>query len=751
MLSVSSDYKTALTQPKTIDAKIIIGANTITSDDLNQLKRSFNCGLFKTVAKMVEIDSNTSIAKGTTIEPQFGVYLDNAFEYASLGTYKTKDDPILKKDTNSYQMVAYDKIIESMVPYELTENDITYPCTVRALMVAIFTKLSWSTTGIPNSFVNSSSLIETDVYSSLDMTYRDVLDELCTISCNFLLDINGVPTLIDKNFLSTLTSKSGTSISITDAQNEQIEDFNLKGDTTQSDTPTPTSPVPINVVTGEQSITITNGTDTNTYSINLGSIELCKIGTYQDKIYKDNGKWYLHKEIGKYVYNNDLTNNGSSSDSVNFLTPALNVDGNIADNIFANMSCSNLVPSQITNNTGLYGTTGTNKIRINVSTTYGNTHNAIKAIFASKNLTIYYVLKTPTNTEITDSELLEQLENVESARTIKGINNITTTSSNLSSPVTLKYVSAVETIDENYMNDTNVEIKDYVFFNSLVFSRSADSDNIYRQDETSVTNNGLHEFKVRDLQILSLDWRDNFLDEMWNYIKDFSYYAYDINTVGITFLEPIDEYYLSTFGDTYKTLMLNSDLTIQDGVNEKIYANIPEETTTEYKYATTTDKLVNKATLIVDKQNGQIQGLVKTVNNNYLEITDKFNNYVPTSEYVTLENEVTTLQTSTYTKTEINTKLTDGSVTKVQTTSGTFDENGMRYEKTNAKTSTLINEKGVEVDNATTQSELFFAGYDENINQTIVRTDNINVRNFLTIGNNTRIQDYENGGGMFIL
>ena len=43
-----------------------------------------------------------------------------------------------------------------------------------------------------------------------------------------------------------------------------------------------------------------NGT---TYNIDLPSgMELSKIGTYQDYFYKDSGKWYLHKEIQKVVF-----------------------------------------------------------------------------------------------------------------------------------------------------------------------------------------------------------------------------------------------------------------------------------------------------------------------------------------------------------------------------------------------------------------------------------------------------------------
>ena len=372
MINVSNNYKQALTQPRTIDAKITYDSTTINIDNINSIKRSFNSTLFKTIAKQVIIDSNVSIDKDKTINPQFGLYLDNQFEYVSLGSYKTKDAPNLNKDTNSYEITAYDKIVDSMVDYGLTNSDITYPCTVRQLFVAIFTKLGWSTSGIPATFVNSTSMIEEDVYSNVNFTYRDVLDELCTISCMFLIDVNGTPTLKQK----------------------------------------------------------------------------------------------------------------------------------------------------------------------------------------------------------------------------------TTTS---------------ETINEDFMSDTNVQIKNQVFFNSLVFSRASESDNIYRKDDTSIANNGLHEFKVSDLQILSLNWRDNFIDAMWNYIKTFTYYAYEVNTGGITYLEPIDTFTLSTFGSTYSTILLNSDLTIANGVNEKIYANEPLESETEYKYADTTDKRINQTNLIVDKQNGKIDAVVSQV------------------------------------------------------------------------------------------------------------------------------------------
>lgn len=62
--------------------------------------------------------------------------------------------------------------------------------------------------------------------------------------------------------------------------------------------PNPDYPQAIQKVTGEQTVTI-NSTD---YSISLGSIELCKLGTYQDYIYKDGSDWKVHKAISKYTF-----------------------------------------------------------------------------------------------------------------------------------------------------------------------------------------------------------------------------------------------------------------------------------------------------------------------------------------------------------------------------------------------------------------------------------------------------------------
>ncbi|MBQ6628624.1 MAG: hypothetical protein IJH65_07360, partial [Methanobrevibacter sp.] len=127
-----------------------------------------------------------------------------------------------------------------------------------------------------------------------------------------------------------------------------------------------------------------------------------------------------------------------------------------------------------------------------------------------------------------------------------------------------------------------------------------------------------------------------------------------------------------------------------------------------------------------------------------------------------IKHSVIELQTDTYTKTEIQ-QIANGTgvngvkVSAVISESGTFDIDGMTYEKTGAPTKTTINEVGINTKDNDNKS-LLFAGYvDDNntdyadyVNQTIVGTDNIIVRNYLNIGAHSRIQDYGNGSGIFV-
>lgn len=235
-----------------------------------------------------------------------------------------------------------------------------------------------------------------------------------------------------------------------------------------------------------------------------------------------------------------------------------------------------------------------------------------------------------------------------------------------------------------------------------------------------------------------------------------------------------DQYYLSTSNTTQtggawkntqdawksgKYIWTRSHITWSDDTTTDTTPILAESLNTANENAVLAQEKTAEQKIEIDSIKQTVSQTQTTVANNYTEIKQKFGDYAPKSDVITLQNSVERIQTDTYTKTEINTKLTDGSVTKVTTTCGTFDENGLTIEKTNAKTKGNFNEKGMKVVDATGSSEeiLLFAGYDEKTDETIVKSKNMTVEKYLTIGANCRFEDYVNpvlggkGTGAFTL
>lgn len=163
-----------------------------------------------------------------------------------------------------------------------------------------------------------------------------------------------------------------------------------------------------------------------------------------------------------------------------------------------------------------------------------------------------------------------------------------------------------EVIDESYLDENNVAIGDKYFINSLVFSRAEESDNIYRKNDVSIDVYGLHEFRISDNQLLSTNDRDLYIDEMFQYLKTFEFYIFDVQSKGILFLEACDRFSFNLSGKTYSTILLNNEINFDNGLKENLYTDEPEETETDYKYGDTTDKRINQTYILVDKQNQKI-------------------------------------------------------------------------------------------------------------------------------------------------
>lgn len=189
--------------------------------------------------------------------------------------------------------------------------------------------------------------------------------------------------------------------------------------------------------------------------------------------------------------------------------------------------------------------------------------------------------------------------------------------------VEVRYITDTEdTIDEEYLKNINVNFGEkYGKVNSIVLSRSGESDNIYLRDETSVEENGLTELKIVDNQIMNFNNRVDYLPDILEKLNGLEYYINDFSSTGITYYDICDRYNVKIGENTYSCVMFNDEILITQGLEENIYTEIPEETETDYKKASKTDRLINQTNLIVDKQLGEIRGIVEEVETTVENIT----------------------------------------------------------------------------------------------------------------------------------
>lgn len=177
-------------------------------------------------------------------------------------------------------------------------------------------------------------------------------------------------------------------------------------------------------------IQLEKGTNANHYTpYGTTPIELNKIGTYQDYIYKNGGKWYLHKEIQKIVppthgYNYST---GTSSNVRYFtLNPANSaIGGSTSINTDANYyGFSNRFICRTGVEIGHFYITNSGNGLLFVVDQAITTSAELQTWLASNPTEFIILMRTATNTEITDTTLINQLNNIEKAYSYNGTTNI---------------------------------------------------------------------------------------------------------------------------------------------------------------------------------------------------------------------------------------------------------------------------------------------------------------------------------------
>ena len=188
-----------------------------------------------------------------------------------------------------------------------------------------------------------------------------------------------------------------------------------------------------NVNTKVSNIQIEQGSKANAYTpYGTTPIELNKIGTYQDYIYKENGKWYLHKEIGKVVLDTLTWFQESNASSKRYHTTGISnlivkpPANNQTLDTFSNIYIKNNATWtwQATTGKGIGIQMNGDLVVFDDSYTSSSDLTNFTTMLTNTNAILEYPLATPTTTEITYTPLIEQLESIKNAMSKEGTTNV---------------------------------------------------------------------------------------------------------------------------------------------------------------------------------------------------------------------------------------------------------------------------------------------------------------------------------------
>lgn len=270
---------------------------------------------------------------------------------------------------------------------------------------------------------------------------------------------------------------------------------------------------------------------------------------------------------------------------------------------------------------------------------------------------------------------------------------------------------------------------------------------------------------------------EEIVENIYNSIKDFEFYNFMTDNCPLESLETGDIVSFVYENINYTTIaQFPNEIDFFDNKwNGGLELEINSQEKNETKVLGTEKRLKHLETIVNRDENTITQIVSQTndlseivnnntiaINNNKQEVLDTLNNTASKNDLIELQSTMMTrLDSNSYEINNIKRGIENG-VEKVITTSGKFDENGLTMQKTGAETQTILNQLGVDVQNSS-GNDILYAGYVDDAKaeknpklqnykgQTIAYAENIVVDNYMTIGTHSRIEDYEDGTGIFSL
>ena len=212
-----------------------------------------------------------------------------------------------------------------------------------------------------------------------------------------------------------------------------------------------------------------------TFTLDLGSYELCKIGNYQDFIYKGVDGWYVHKAIDKVVLDGSETWSGQHNNTF-FWSPipgAVTLTSTTTPPVMSNYYVAETYDN-------IYAGINSYSIGLRPTQSYVCIRNQdcandtdLRTWLSTHNTIFYYALAVPTDTKITNAALINQLNALGDARSCLDITSFGVTATDTNLPAILDVIAyqnslggLLNAIPDNQVQadwtQADVNAKDYI-------------------------------------------------------------------------------------------------------------------------------------------------------------------------------------------------------------------------------------------------------------------------------------------------
>ncbi len=197
MLNCSDTFKSNMKiYGKQINVLVQYKNTTWDESEVVGLEQNINGELFTSVCRALTLElekvENVTFEKETEINIKLGVKIDDdeEYEYIDWGKFVIRDvkDCV---DTKSHKLELYDHLIDTHIKYQDEPLDLDYSndnITVKDLLQAVCNKFGFTLKTL--TFANSNKIVYEDKYLNLDVTYRDILDEIAGCAGGFIKIFN---------------------------------------------------------------------------------------------------------------------------------------------------------------------------------------------------------------------------------------------------------------------------------------------------------------------------------------------------------------------------------------------------------------------------------------------------------------------------------------------------------------------------------------------------------------------------------